>query len=99
PKPEDQTSLIITPDTDPNITVDNLDVAQFVYLLLHNEKIRDVLDTVGSKGVLILGRFTPERKPVLDALRDALRRLDFVPLVFGFTKLTPRPLPAPTSSA
>jgi uncharacterized protein YjbI with pentapeptide repeats len=86
PQPEDQTSLIITPDTDPNITVDSLDVAQFVYLLLHNEKIRDVLDTVGSKGVLILGRFTPERKPVLDALRDALRRLDFVPIVFDFTK-------------
>jgi uncharacterized protein YjbI with pentapeptide repeats len=88
PKPADQTNLIITPDTASSITVDNLDVAQFVYLMLHNEKIRDVLDTVGKKGVLILGRFTPERKRVLDALRDALRRFDFVPIVFDFVKPT-----------
>ena len=43
-------------------------------LLLHNEKIRKVIDTITSKAVLILGRFTPERKKVLDALRDGLRQ-------------------------
>jgi uncharacterized protein YjbI with pentapeptide repeats len=53
------------------ITVDDLEVAQFVYLLLHNEKIRRVIDTITSKVVLILGRFSiPQRKAVLDALRD-----------------------------
>ncbi len=26
-----------------------------IYLLLHNEKIRDVIDTIGKKGVLLLG--------------------------------------------
>jgi hypothetical protein len=30
--------------------------------MLNNEKIRDVIDTVTSKAVLILGRFTDERK-------------------------------------
>jgi hypothetical protein len=35
------------------VTVDNIEVAQFVYLLLHNEKIRDVIDTVG-RGSLVL---------------------------------------------
>jgi hypothetical protein len=36
--------------------------------LLNNQEIRDVIDTITSKAVLILGRFTPERKEVLDGL-------------------------------
>ena len=40
------------------------------------EKIREVIDTITSKVVLILGRFTGERKAVLDALRDELRKRD-----------------------
>jgi uncharacterized protein YjbI with pentapeptide repeats len=79
-----QQDLIITPDGEPEITVDNIDVAQFVYLLLHNEKIRAVIDTITSKGVLILGRFTPGRKAVLDALRQELRKRDYLPILFDF---------------
>jgi uncharacterized protein YjbI with pentapeptide repeats len=69
---------------EPKITVDNIEVAQFVYLLLHNQKIRDVIDTITSKAVLILGRFTDERKAVLDALRDELRKRDYLPILFDF---------------
>jgi uncharacterized protein YjbI with pentapeptide repeats len=85
-----QENLIITPedgfgnDLEPKITVDNIEVAQFIYLLLHNEKIRDVIDTVTSKTVLILGRFTDERKAVLDALREELRKRDYLPILFDF---------------
>jgi uncharacterized protein YjbI with pentapeptide repeats len=68
----------------PEISVDNIEVAQFVYLLLHNEKIRDVIDTITSKAVLILGRFTDERKAVLDALREELRKRDYLPILFDF---------------
>jgi hypothetical protein len=57
-----------------------------VYLLLHNEKIRDVIDTITSKSVLILGRFTPERKAVLDALREELRKRNYLPILFDFDK-------------
>jgi hypothetical protein len=71
-----QQDLIITPDNESAITVDNIEVAQFVYLLLHNQKIRDVIDTITSKAVLIVGRFTDERKAVLDALREELRKRD-----------------------
>jgi hypothetical protein len=81
-----QKDLIITKEGQPKITVDNLEVAQFVYLLLHNEKIRDVIDTVGKKAVLILGRFSEERKPVLEALREKLRRRGYVPMLFDFEK-------------
>ena len=36
--------------------------------------------------MLILGRFSEERKAVLDALRDALRQLDKTPILFDFDK-------------
>jgi uncharacterized protein YjbI with pentapeptide repeats len=81
-----QSDLVITQEDQPTITVDNLEVAQFIYLLLHNEKIREVIDTITSKAVLILGRFTPERKAVLDAIREALRRRNYLPILFDFEK-------------
>ena len=68
------------------MTVDNIEVAQFVYLLLHNEKIRNVIDTIGRKGVLLLGRFTEGRMAVLDRLRDELRKRGYLPIVFNFDK-------------
>jgi hypothetical protein len=71
---------------EPEITVDNLEVAQFIYLLLNNKRIRDVIDTITSKVVLILGRFTPERKAVLDALKEELRQRDYTPVLFDFDK-------------
>jgi Pentapeptide repeats (8 copies) len=79
-----QSDLVITPSDEPAITVDNLEVAQFIYLLLHNDKIRRVIDTITSKAVLILGRFTPERKAVLDAIREELRRRNYLPILFDF---------------
>jgi hypothetical protein len=81
-----QQNLVITHDREPEITVDNMEVAQFVYLLLHNEKIRDVIDTIGKKGVLLLSRFTEGRMVVLERLREKLRHLGFVPMVFNFDK-------------
>jgi uncharacterized protein YjbI with pentapeptide repeats len=69
-----------------DVVVDNIEVAQFIYLLLQSEKIRHVIDTITSKAVLILGRFTPERKAVLDALREELRKHDYMPILFDFEK-------------
>jgi uncharacterized protein YjbI with pentapeptide repeats len=81
-----QKNLVITDADEPTVTVDNIEVAQFIYLLLHNEKIRDVIDTIGKKGVLLLGRFTEGRMVVLERLREKLRDLGFVPMVFNFDK-------------
>ena len=82
-----QTNLVISDPSrtgEPPIVLDSVEVAQFVHLLLRNEKIRGVIDTVTSKTVLILGRFTAKRKRVLDALRVALRDRGFVPVLFDF---------------
>jgi uncharacterized protein YjbI with pentapeptide repeats len=79
-----QQNLVITREDEPTVTVDNIEVAQFIYLMLHNQKIRDVIDTITSKAVLILGRFTNERKAVLDALREELRKRNYLPILFDF---------------
>jgi Pentapeptide repeats (8 copies) len=81
-----QSNLIITPDGQLVIQVDNLQMAQFIYLLLNNQVIRDVIDTITSKLVLILGRFTPQRKSTLDAIRSDLRSRGYLPVLFDFEK-------------
>ncbi len=63
-----------------------------MYLLLNNQKIRDVIDTIAKKAVLILGRFTPRRKAILDVLREALRTHAYVPILFDFDKPASRDL-------
>lgn len=81
-----QTNLLISAPDEPSITVDNLEVAQFIYLLTNNEKVRDVIDTITSKVVLILGRFSEERKRVLDSIRIKLRNMGYLPVLFDFEK-------------
>jgi hypothetical protein len=93
-----QQNLIITPYDEPEITVDNIEVAQFIYLLLNNPKIREVIDTIGKKAVLILGRFTADRKAVLDALREELRKRDYVPILFDFDRPASQDLTATVST-
>jgi hypothetical protein len=82
-----QENLIIKPSAGPSFTVDDLEVAQFIYLMLNNEKIKHVIEEITSKAVLILGRFgIPERKAVLDAVKDKLRKIEgkYLPIVFDF---------------
>lgn len=80
-----QKDLVITTYDQPTVTVDNLKVAQFIYLMLDKREIRDAIDTIISKVVLILGRFG-ERKPILDAIRDKVRHLGYTPVMFDFTR-------------
>lgn len=87
---KEQKELIITPTGESAITVDNIEIAQFIYLILNNKKIRDVINTLTSKTVLILGRFSPERKAILDALRNKLREYDLLPILFDFDRPTDR---------
>jgi uncharacterized protein YjbI with pentapeptide repeats len=85
-----QQNLVITPTGELAITIDNIKVAQFIYLVLNNQEIRDVIDTITSKSVLILGRFTAKRKPILDALREELRIRGYLPVLLDFAKPSTR---------
>jgi uncharacterized protein YjbI with pentapeptide repeats len=83
-EPANQEDLIISRDRDSPVRLDNLKLAQFVYLLLDNAQVREAIDTLTSKVVLILGRFSAERKPTLDAMRVHLRTLGLLPVLFDF---------------
>ena len=85
-----QQNLVITPEDQPAVMVDDLEVAQFIYLLLNREKIRNVIDAVTRRGVLILGRFGDGGLALLQAVAAWLRMPEnggYLPLLFDF----PRP--------
>ncbi|RXG84169.1 pentapeptide repeat-containing protein [Bradyrhizobium vignae] len=79
-----QRSIVITDDVGPEITVDDIEIGQFLYLMIDNMQLRRVIDGITSKVVLILGRFTPERKAVLDSLRTEVATRGYVAVVFDF---------------
>ena len=86
-----QNNLIISPPDKSSITVSDLEVAQFIYLLLNNSKLNKVLQAITSKVVLILGRFEPERKKVLDEIRNRLSKDGrYIPVMFDFPALPNR---------
>lgn len=85
-KDAEQSGLIITPESEPTITIDNLRIAQFLYMLLNNSEIRDVLDSITLKVVLILGRFSSERLSILEALRKELGLRNYIPVLFDFER-------------
>ena len=85
-----QEQLVITKPSEPEVSVDDLKVAQFLHLVISNRNIRDVIDTMATKVVLVLGRFTPQRKQVLHAIHAALRHRGFVPVLFDFERPSSR---------
>lgn len=87
-----QKDLIITPRGKPTIKVDNIELAQFLYLLINNSKLRDAIDSISSKSVLILGNFSKERKKILDQIRKQLRNRNLIPILFDFEKPNSRDL-------
>lgn len=82
----DQSNLVITDWDEPTITVDNLEVAQWFYLLLHTKELRSVIQTITANIVLILGCFAPERKSILDTIREELRQEEYLPVFFDCQK-------------
>ena len=64
----------------------DLRTAQLLALMLDATGVRTVLDAVSSTLVLILGSFSPEEKPVLDALREGLKRHGYVAVEFDFER-------------
>jgi hypothetical protein len=65
------------------VIVDDLRLAQFIYLILNNENIKHVFAATSRKTVLILGRFGTH-KPVLEAIREWVRKNDLIPVLFDF---------------
>jgi hypothetical protein len=81
-----QKNLRISRDNEPIITVDDLEVAQFIYLLINHEKLRNVIDSITKRGVLILGRFGGGGLDVLRSIAAKLRDLEYLPIIFDFDR-------------
>jgi len=74
--------LVVTPAGEPEIRVDDLEIAQFVYLLLNRRKLRNIIQAITRRGVLLLGRFGEGGLDVLRAIAAELRKRGYVPLLF-----------------
>jgi uncharacterized protein YjbI with pentapeptide repeats len=81
-----QSGLVISAAHEPTVTVDDIEVAQLNYLMMRSGRIRNVINSLQTRSVLVLGRFSAERKTILEAIKDELRRLDFMPIVFDFER-------------
>jgi uncharacterized protein YjbI with pentapeptide repeats len=81
-----QKGLMIAEEDEPIINVDNIEIAQFIYLLLRHENLRQVINSVTERGVLILGRFGGGGIEVLRAIAEKLRELKYLPIIFDFDR-------------
>ena len=68
------------------ITVDDIQMAIILHLFSKKGGVREILDTLTRKVVLILGRFTKERLMVIRAIEEKLLKLGYLPIIFDFEK-------------
>ena len=81
-----QNGLIVDHFGRPSIIVDHLEFAQFIYALLDHKKMRDVINSLTGRCVLILGRFKDGGIEVLQSVAGKLREMNYLPLIFDFDK-------------
>ncbi len=79
-----QRNLIISRYDEPVIKVDQLEIAQFIYLLLYNPAIKSVLDKLTTRIVLVLGDFDGRGEDISDAIREALQKRELMPVFLHF---------------
>lgn len=68
------------------MTVDDIELAQFVYYLSNHKKMRDTLNILNDRGVLLLGRFKEGGLERLYAMREWLQRKGYMAMIFDFAR-------------
>jgi len=86
----DQRDLVVSRGDEPRVTVDDLEVAQFIRLMMTHEKLRPTLDAVTRRTVLLLGRFGGGGIEELRQIAQVLRRARYLPMLFDFARPTGR---------
>ena len=81
-----QDSLVITKAGEPQVLVDDLEIAQFIHLLLNHQKLRNVLNALTQRGVLLLGRFSQGGIEDLYVIAAELRKFKYLPIIFDFVR-------------
>jgi uncharacterized protein YjbI with pentapeptide repeats len=81
-----QSNLIISDENEPTSTVDDLEIAQFISLLLNHKKLGNFINAVVERGVLLLGRFGSGGIELLQTIAAALRIKGYLPIIFDFER-------------
>lgn len=66
--------------------VDDIELAQLVYYLSSHRKMRDTLNILNDKGVLLLGRFKDGGLERLYSVRKWFRRKGYMAMIFDFER-------------
>lgn len=66
--------------------VDDIELAQFVYYLTNHKKMRDALNILNEKGVLLLGRFKDGGLERLYSMREWFQRSGYMAMIFDFAR-------------
>lgn len=66
--------------------VDDIEMAQFIYYLSSHKNMRNVLNILNSKGVLLLGQFKDGGIERLYKLLDWLKAKGYTPMIFDFDR-------------
>jgi hypothetical protein len=78
-------SDIVARGTSP-LEVDNIELAQLMYYLTDHKRMRQMLNLLNSKGVLLLGRFRDDGLAGLYKIRDRLKQRGYMGLIFDFDR-------------
>lgn len=68
------------------MTVDNIELAQFIHYLSDHKKMRDTINIFNAKGVLLLGRFKDGGLERLYRIREWLTAHGYMPMIFDFSR-------------
>jgi uncharacterized protein YjbI with pentapeptide repeats len=68
------------------LTVDDIELAQFIHYLTNHKKLRDMLNLLNERGVLLLGRFRDGGLERLHALRDWFAGRGYMAMIFDFAR-------------
>ena len=66
--------------------VDDIELAQFVYYLSSHKKMRDALNILNDRGVLLLGRFKDGGLERLYTMREWFQGKGYMPMIFDFAR-------------
>ena len=81
-----QDDLVVSNFDEDIITIDNLELAQFIYLLLNSTGVRDAINALTTKVVLILGSFASPDMQILQNIKTELRLQNYIPMLYNFEK-------------
>jgi uncharacterized protein YjbI with pentapeptide repeats len=91
-----QADLVASPprmgEAEPIVRVDDIEIAQFINLIMSHGRIRKVISATIRNCVLLLGRFREDRRPVLDALAGCVKEHHLIPIIFDFPRPAERDL-------